>query len=197
MVKKKRRYEQRARAEQALLSKKAILAAAVRAFSTQSFDSVSLDAIAARAKVTVQTVLRLFGSKAELFQTSAEEMAKSIASERDAALALGPRAAIASLCRVHEAYGDVTMRIIAQRERVEVIASVLQAGRRYHLAWVRRVFSDHLPKAKALRERKVLLLAALLQVSNHRFLREEGLSAKAAVETLVASAEAILGTTLA
>ena len=51
------------------------------------YDAVSLEEIAAAASVTVQSVLRIFGSKEALFEAAAERAVQQVNAERDAALA--------------------------------------------------------------------------------------------------------------
>jgi hypothetical protein len=68
---RQRPYRMRARAWAAEATARAITAAARALFAERAYDEVSLPAIADRAAVTVQTVLRRFGSKEELFAAAA------------------------------------------------------------------------------------------------------------------------------
>ena len=69
---RQRPYRMRARAQAAQATAQAIIAAARVLFAERPYDQVSLPVIAERAGVTVQTVLRRFGSKEELFAAAAQ-----------------------------------------------------------------------------------------------------------------------------
>src|SRR3954464_4822688 len=90
----KRPYRQGARALAAQRTRESILDAAAYCFSIDPYDAVSLEEIANGASVTVQSVLRIFGSKEALFEAAAERAVQQVNVERDAALAKAPRAAI-------------------------------------------------------------------------------------------------------
>jgi len=72
-VKPRRRYESRRRAEQAERTRTDILEAAGVLFRDQGY-GVPMPAIAARAGVVVETVYRIFGSKASLFTAVVEAL---------------------------------------------------------------------------------------------------------------------------
>ena len=60
------------RAEAEHVTGEAILDAALAAFAQEPFDRVTLQRIAAASGVTVQTVIRRFGSKEQLFEALGE-----------------------------------------------------------------------------------------------------------------------------
>ena len=60
------------RAEAEQVTGEAILDAALAAFAQEPFDRVTLQRIAAASGVTVQTVIRRFGSKEQLFEALGE-----------------------------------------------------------------------------------------------------------------------------
>src|SRR5689334_10972677 len=77
----KRAYQMTARADAAAATLERIRAAATGLFSERSYDEVSLEDVARRARVSLPTVLRKFGSKDALFV----ECARSVnASEMEA-----------------------------------------------------------------------------------------------------------------
>ena len=78
----------RARAAEATQAK--VLEAARRLFGELPYDQVSLSAVAQRAGVTVQTVIRRFQSKEHIFSAVAAWRATLIWGERDAAQAGDP-----------------------------------------------------------------------------------------------------------
>ena len=65
----KRRYRMGARAEATAATRRSIADAWIALFRELHYDEITLDLVAARAGVTVQTVIRHFGSKDELFAT--------------------------------------------------------------------------------------------------------------------------------
>jgi AcrR family transcriptional regulator len=72
-VKTRRRYESRRRREQAALTRREIITAAGRLFRDQGY-AVPMPAIAAEAGVVVETVYRIFGTKAGLFRAVVEAL---------------------------------------------------------------------------------------------------------------------------
>ena len=190
----KRRYRQGARAEAARRRREAILDGAAQSFSSQPYDAVSLEEIARAGKVTVQSVLRIYGSKEALFEAAAARAVQQIAAERQAALDADPRTAIATLCRIYERWGDATHRVVAQEERVPSIRAVAERGRADHRRWVRALFARRLPRrlAAAARKRRLALLVTLLELESYRRLRAQGLGARAAEEALHEAALALL-----
>jgi len=191
---RKRRYRQGARAEAAQRTREAILDGAAQSFSSEPYDAVSLEVIARAGGVTVQSVLRIYGSKEALFEAAAARAVQQIAAERQAALDADPRTAIATLCRIYERWGDATHRVVAQEERVPSIRAVAERGRAYHRRWVRALFARRLPRrlAAAARKRRLALLVTLLELESYRRLRAQGLGARAAEEALHDAALALL-----
>jgi AcrR family transcriptional regulator len=76
------RMDRRARAVEE--TGRRILDAAFAAFGEDLYDQVSLQHVAARAGVTVQTVIRRFGSKDELYAALARWRSEQIRTARDA-----------------------------------------------------------------------------------------------------------------
>jgi len=186
----KRPYRQGARAVAAQQTRAAILDAAARAFAGGAYDAVSLERIAAAASVTVQTVLRLFGSKDGLFEAAAERALAELGAERDAAVDERPRSAIATMCRMYERWGEATHRVLAQEDRVPSIRRVAARGRAHHRRWVRALFAKKLRGAA--KQRRLALLTALLELESYRRLRALGLGPRAACDALHEAVVALL-----
>ena len=72
-----------ARAAASEATEQRIRAAAGQLFGELPYDQVSLQTVAERAEVTVQTVLRRFSSKDDLFAAASEWMTSHIRDERD------------------------------------------------------------------------------------------------------------------
>jgi AcrR family transcriptional regulator len=133
-----RSYHKKARAESERATGEAILDAAFTAFGGETFDRVTLHHIAEESGVTVQTVIRRFGSKEELFEAMAARERPRILASRESADGEGLEAALWALIEHYEAYGDTVLNFIAQENRVPLVSEVVQEGREAHRAWVER-----------------------------------------------------------
>ena len=171
---RQRPYRMRARAQAAQATAQAIIAAARALFAERPYDQVSLPVIAERAGVTVQTVLRRFGSKEELFAAAAQQRSGQIRADREAA----PPGDVTHLVAHYERWGDEQAYLLAQEARVAAIQAITDAGRRYHRDWVTRTYGPALATLPpATRRRKLAQLTAVTDLATWRLLRRElGLS---------------------
>ena len=110
---RQRPYRMRARAQAAEATAQAIIAAARALFAERPYDQVSLPVIAERAGVTVQTVLRRFGSKEELFAAAAAQRSGQIRADREAA----PPGDLTHLVAHYERWGDEQAYLLAATRR--------------------------------------------------------------------------------
>ena len=152
----KRPYRMVVRAANAQATEQRILAAARTMFRAQMYDQVSLQAVAREAGVTVQTVLRRFGSKEQLFAAMAALLSATYLPFRDLVAAGDIAAAVGILADQYEEVGDEWLHEMAQEERTEPIRVAVEAGRVYHHAWVQRIFGPLLHDQSAT-ERRVRL----------------------------------------
>ena len=127
-----------ARATAVAETEQRILDSAVRWFSTSLFDEVTLERIANDAGVTVQTVIRRFGSKEGLFAAAGEREGARIVEEREPDRGDGStmEAAIHSLVAHYEADGGTVLNFLRQESRLPLIADTVVQGRDVHEAWV-------------------------------------------------------------
>ena len=142
--------------------------------------------MAARAGVTVRTVVRRFGSKEHLFALVAAERARRIRSERDGILPGDLPGAVRMLMDSYEAWGDEVLHLLAQERRADAIAKGVQGGREYHRVWVDRVFSPLLKDTQSpQRKRRLAQLTAVTDVYTWKVLRRDlGLSRHEAEESV-------------
>jgi AcrR family transcriptional regulator len=133
-----RTYRKKARAVTERATGEAILDAAFAAFGHEPFDRVTLQRIAEDTGVTVQTVIRRFGSKEELFEAVAARERPRILATREAVVGDGLEAALRALVSHYEADGDMMLNFIAQEERVPRVREVVREGREAHRGWVLR-----------------------------------------------------------
>ncbi len=115
---KRRPYRMKARAEAAAETGQRILEAVIELYNERFHDQITLDDIAERAGVTVQTVLRRFGSRDELLKTTAEWVQGRATQQRGEAPAGNIFGAVDNIVAHYEEIGEGTLRLLAQEERV-------------------------------------------------------------------------------
>lgn len=170
---KGRPYQMAARANAVQRTRASILQAAYECWSEQDYDEVSLEQIAARAGVTKQTVLRVFGSKDQLAYATVDwhrplEESQRLVEPGDVA------AAVEVLVTSYERMGDANVRVLALEKRVPAIGYLLEQARKSHRGWVERVFEPFLPKRKgATYERRVMAFYAATDVTGWKLLRRD------------------------
>ena len=135
-----RSYRMKVRAEASEEMGQRILEAAQQLFGELLYDHVSLQAVADRAGVGVQTVIRHFTSKEQLFAAVVQWTSRQIRAERDQAPIGDVSGAVRNLIDIYERWGDHVLNRLAQAQRTPTIREVTDAGRRYHHAWVERSF---------------------------------------------------------
>jgi len=135
-----RTYNMSARRAAAEATRSRILDAAAQAFITHWFDEVTIQAVAADAGVSGQTVLNHFGDKETLFAAAAGRLSEQIESRRGEAPPGDVDAAIDALVHDYEVTGDGVIRALALEERVPSLRPLLAQGRDFHRAWVERTF---------------------------------------------------------
>ncbi|CAA9398570.1 MAG: hypothetical protein AVDCRST_MAG22-1259 [uncultured Rubrobacteraceae bacterium] len=133
-----------ARAEAAAETGRRILEAVIGLHEERYYDQVSLEDIAERAGVTVQTVLRRFGSKERLIEAASEEVRGWVSSQRSEAPVGDVAGAVGNLVDHYEEWGEGVLRLLAQEERVPAFRKATDAGRALHREWVERTFAPFL-----------------------------------------------------
>jgi len=171
-------YRMVARAASAAANGERVLDAAVEAFWERPTDQISLDDVARRAGVTVQTVIRRFGGKDGLLAAAIERESGRVRQERDPASVTDAAGAVAQLVAHYEAMGDRVLRMLAEETRVPALRQVADRGRRAHRDWCERVFASALAGLSvARRDRRVAQLVAVCDVYTWKLLRRDaGLS---------------------
>ena len=174
----RRPYRMVARAESAAATGERILDAAVEVFWELPGEQISLDEVARRAGVTVQTVIRRFGGRDGLFAAAAEREAERVRRQRDRAPVGDPRAAVRVLLDHYEGLGDRVLRLLAEEERVPRVRELADRGRAFHREWCARVFAPALGgHSRVERRRRLAQLVAICDVYSWKLLRRDaGLS---------------------
>ncbi|MEX2400299.1 MAG: TetR/AcrR family transcriptional regulator [Rhodothermales bacterium] len=140
-----RPYRMTARAEAAAQTGRDILAATVALWREKALDEITLREIADRADVSVQTVIRRFGSKEGVFDACIESDAGGVRVERDRTPAGDLEAAVETLISHYERDGDAVLRTLALEDRLDAAKAITERGRIEHRKWCTRVFCPYLP----------------------------------------------------
>jgi AcrR family transcriptional regulator len=167
-----RRYTMRARAESTTRTRERILDAVI-ALSEECLSlEIVLADVAARAGVTVQTVLRHFASRQGLFERAQARQIAQVRAER--ATPVGDAAsAVRTIVAFYDRLGEWSLRLQAQEHSDELSRKTVERGRRVHREWVEKVFAPHLVDR---RDRKELidLLVVATDVLTWKILRRDG-----------------------
>lgn len=138
-----REYKQTARAQAAKDTARRIVDAFLARLLAEWYDDITLDRIAADACVTVQTVVRRFGSKEQLLAVAVKSLAAQINAQRATT-----RASLAQivdrLIADYEKTGDAVIRLLFLEARHPVLKEALDFGRAEHRRWVSETFSEML-----------------------------------------------------
>lgn len=139
-----RPYRMQARAEAAAETRGRILRAVLELHVERFHDQITLEDVARRSGVTVQTVLRHFSSRDRLVEAAAEQATREVVAQRSAAPVGDIDGAVENLLDHYEEWGRSALRLLAQEERVPQLRVVADGGRAAHYAWVERTFAPFL-----------------------------------------------------
>jgi AcrR family transcriptional regulator len=167
-----------ARARAAAATGERILGAAAEVFWELPTDRVSLDEVARRAGVSVQTVIRRFGGREGLMAAAAAREAERVRGQRDEAPPGDVPGAVRVLVGHYEAMGDRVLRLLAEEQRSPGLRPMADTGRTVHRQWCARVFASALAgRAGAERQRRLAQIVAVCDVYTWKLLRRDaGLS---------------------
>jgi AcrR family transcriptional regulator len=146
-MKTTRTYTMTSRARSVEETRRRILDATVALHGEHLAADISLDDIAERAGVSVQTVLRHFGSRAGLVEAAFEHARTEVVAERRAPVG-DVAAAVRAIVDHYELRGDGVLVMLAQEPHQELMARITGEGRRLHRAWVEEVFAPYLGDAE-------------------------------------------------
>lgn len=145
MKKPSRSYRQTKRAAAARRTGRRILEAATALWRERALEGLTLQAIAERAGVSVQTVLRRYGSKEGVVEAVLAEGADGVRAQRDTAPVGDLDGALGVLMAHYEQDGEAVLSTLALEDRLEAARLIAGEGRRYHRRWCERVFAPWLP----------------------------------------------------
>jgi AcrR family transcriptional regulator len=189
-----RTYRMDKRAMSAAETERRIIRATIELHGERFHDQITLEDIAARAGVTVQTVLRRFGSKDSLIDAAAAAGAEEVGAQRAEAPPGDVRGVVKNLFDHYEAWGPTVLRLLAQEERVPQLANITARGRTMHRESVRIAFAPDLARAAnpTLLEAQ---LTAMTDVYMWKVLRQDlGLDREQAQTAVAGLIDAVVGT---
>jgi AcrR family transcriptional regulator len=193
MKEKKRRYVMTARAAKAAATKERIRASAMEVYLQEPIEDFTLEAVATRAGTTVQTVLRIFGSKDELVYAALEEMAAGGVFLRPTPLG-DIKAAVSAFFDIYESVGDLVMQRLNEERRRPALKPSLDQGRENHRDGVKTIFTPQLDRLDgADRAQLLTILVVLTDVYVWKLLRRDMALSRPAAEATVR--KMILGVT--
>jgi AcrR family transcriptional regulator len=185
-MKSARGYTQTARADAAEDKTRRIRQAALELFVELPYDQLTLHAVAERAGVGLQTVIRRTGGKDGLVAMVAEWAGPQVAALLGEPDSDDPAVVAEAFARQYETWALVNERTYTQRESSPALAAYAEAGRRAHRDWVAAAFADRL--AALPRTRRTRVLARLVAVTGVELWlvlrRDEGLSRAATTEAV-------------
>jgi AcrR family transcriptional regulator len=160
-----------------------ILEAAGEIIATEDFDSLSMRKVAAKANVSLSTVVRHFGTKDALLAALVAHGDDD--EERDELRSRMEPGDVAAAVRVvlgdYEQAGQQLMNMLSQEHRFPALSELLDIGRRGHRRWVRWAFAPQLAgRSRSGKSQLEDLLVVTTDVYTWKLLRiDRGLSARA------------------
>ncbi len=158
------------------------------------FPDISLEDVARKADVSVQTVLRHFGSRADLIEAAIDFAISRVTSERRAPVG-DVDTAMTALLDHHEQRGDIAILMLAQEKTDPQVGRLTERGRQMHRDWVRTVFAPLVDDDDDDDEQTIDLLVVATDVYTWKLLRQDrGLTRSQTQERMTALVGAVLAT---
>jgi AcrR family transcriptional regulator len=188
-----RTYTKRSRAAAEQATRAALLDAAEATFFERGWERTPLEAMAAQAGVTKQTLLRHFGSKDGLLAAAYERGLERVRAQRFSAPPGDVEAAIGNLVDHYEELGARALRLGAYTGGPG--AAFAEAARALHRDWVRHAFRDRLAGVPSpVRDRLLAALVVVCDVHAWSILaRDLGLPGPEVRATLITTVRRLLG----
>ncbi len=192
-----RTYVQRERAKAAQANTERIMQAALDLFVERPFEQITLGAVAERAGVGLQTVIRRVGTKDGLVRAAGLWAVPKIQATRGEPAGDDPRAVAEALAVQYERWGAVTDRMLRQEDASPALAEMAELGRVNHRAWIEARFARQLGALEpAERHATRAKLVGVTGIELWMVLRDvEGLPVPAATEAVADLIAACLTTT--
>jgi AcrR family transcriptional regulator len=167
-----RSYTMTTRAESTGKTRERILDAVITLSEERLTLEIVLDDVAARARVSVQTILRHFGSRQGLFEQAQARRRAQVRAER--ATPVGDAvSAVRTIVAFYDRLGEWSLRLQAQEHSDPLTRRTVAYGRRVHRRWVEEVFAPQLVGRRD-REELVDLLVVATDLLTWKILRRDG-----------------------
>ena len=171
-------------------TRRRILGAAVTLLRNRFRSEIRLEDVAVGAEVTVQTIINVFGGRADLLDEAFAELVRKMREQRLRPEPGDLEAAVAALVVHYEQFGDLVVRNLAEQADAELI----ETGRAGHRQWVQRQFSAEIERQGSSRRRSLIdELVCVCDVYTWKLLRRDlGRSRPATERTILSMVSAIL-----
>ncbi len=141
-----RRYVMRTRADGVARTRDHVLDATIALAYEAPLRAITLDRVAERSGVSVQTILRHFGNRDGLAVAAHERATELVLAERPADPdRRGP--ALEALIDHYELRGDGVLLLLGQEPWEPLARTITDAGKKLHREWVARLFAPPLEAA--------------------------------------------------
>jgi len=180
-----RSYRMDLRQEAVDSTKESILQATYDMWLERPYDQITVEAVAASAGVSRQTVVRHFGSKDELAMAVVDWQRPHEEASR-AAVPGDVRGAVQRLIDRYETMGDGNVRILELEGRVPAVSYLLEQARESHRNWVTTtLLPSDAPRRGRQRDQIILALYAATDVTLWKLLRRDLGQSRTAVEAII------------
>lgn len=189
----RRSYSMTTRSSSAAATQERIVRAVLELSMEKFTVDIVLADVAARAGVSVQTILRHFGSRDGLFDATATFATAEVVAERTAPIG-DVLEAVRVIVDHYEARGDWVLTLLGQEGTDERIRGITSAGKDVHRGWVETTFAPYLSRqGSAARSQTVDLLVVATDVYAWKLLRRDAGRSRADTEhRIVRLVQAIL-----
>lgn len=123
---------------------------------------VALNAVAARADVSVHSIIRRFGGQEGVFEAALARAIERVSAQRDDADPGELDSVVAAIVAHYEQFGDRALALLAAEQSSASVKAVADRGRRVHVEWCERMFARALSARRGAERRR--LLAQLVTV---------------------------------
>ena len=191
-----RKYDSSKRQAQAEARRKHILKCAARMLADATNEEFRLEDVAQAAGVSVQTILRAFGSKDGLVVATLEtEAPDSVDFTSFANIKVDDlETFVRTVFSVYDKIGDLVIHTLAEEHRSPEFQKSLNVGRAYHVEWVSQVFAPYLDRRPP--KERIVLFRALMAATDiyiwKILRRDETLSLDDTVATVVLTLKSLI-----
>lgn len=177
-----RTYDMSLRARRAEETATRITTVAEGLLATGKVSDATLQAIADGAEVSVQTVVRHFGSRDGVLEAVWRRVGGRVEADRGATPAGDVEAALTALLTHYEEDGRLILNLLAQEATDPDAQRAVHTGRSYHRAWVARCFGPLLASGT---EEEIDALVAATDLYVWKLLRLDMARSQAATRAVI------------